>query len=202
MQAEAAHQKSKYEKLNKAFTKRENSKEEAVNIADSLDSNYSSSSESNNYSTKTGKISIAYDSDSADDGEISSFSNGREDNNWLDSCRDALIIDKSKTNSKSKLKEQKLGSNNLDASLHDAYILNTLRNPTNKKDKQTKSYKKLKHVHLSPVIFVKLVIPSGNKDTQSKNRLVKYLVNLGASESIITKEKAEKLPVKNTKHER
>ena len=68
--------------------------------------------------------------------------------------------------------------------------------------KQTKSKKKLKHKHLSPIIFVKLVIPSGNRGRQSKTRLVKALVDSGASESILAKAKAEKLPVKKTKNER
>ena len=38
LQEEAAHQKSKYKKLNKAFTKSKTSKKETVNIADSSDS--------------------------------------------------------------------------------------------------------------------------------------------------------------------
>ena len=71
-----------------------------------------------------------------------------------------------------------------------------MRKPSNK-DKQTKYNKKLRHVHFSPIIFVKLVIPSGNKYRQSRTRLVKSLVESGASESILTKSKAEKLPVKN-----
>ena len=86
--------------------------------------------------------------------------------------------------------------------LHDAYLLRTLRNPTNKKDKQTKSHKKLKHVHFSPIIYFKLVIPVGKKDRKHKNRMVKCLVDSGASEFIITKEKAEKLPVKSTTQEK
>ena len=62
-QAEAVHQKSKYEKISKAFNKRKTSKEDTVKLADSSDSNYSSRSESNNYSPKTGKkkTSITYD---------------------------------------------------------------------------------------------------------------------------------------------
>ena len=48
---------------------------------------------------------------------------------------------------------------------------------------------------------MKLVIPTGKKDRQSKTWLVKYLVDLGASEYILTKEKAYKLPVKKTKQE-
>ena len=55
--------------------------------------------------------------------------------------------------------------------------------------KQTKSKKKLKHKHLSPIIFVKLVIPAGKKGRQSKTCLVKPLVDSGASESIIAKDK-------------
>ena len=61
---------------------------------------------------------------------------------------------------------------------------------------QTKSKKKLKHTHFSPIIFVKLVIPAGKKDRQSKTQLFKALVYSGASESILAKDKAEKLPVK------
>ena len=67
---------------------------------------------------------------------------------------------------------------------------------------QTKSKNKLEHVHFIPIIFFKLVIPAGKKDRQSKTRLVKALVNSGASESILAKAKADKLPVKKTKQER
>ena len=68
------HKKSKYEKLNKAFTKRKTFKEETFNIYDSSDSNSSSRSESNNSFPGTGKkiTSITYDYDSADDVKISS----------------------------------------------------------------------------------------------------------------------------------
>ena len=68
--------------------------------------------------------------------------------------------------------------------------------------KHTKDKKKLKHKHFSPIIFVKLVIPAGKKGRQYKTRLVKVLVNSGASEYILAKTKAENLPVKNTKKER
>ena len=68
--------------------------------------------------------------------------------------------------------------------------------------KQTKSKKKLKHKHYSPIIFVKLVIPAGKKGRQSKARLVKALVDSGSSESILAKAKADKLTVKKTKKER
>ena len=75
-------------------------------------------------------------------------------------------------------------------------------NPNNKKDKQTKSNKKLKHFHLTPILFVELVIPAGKKDRQSKTLLVKALVESGYKESIIAKAKSEKLPVNKTKQER
>ena len=55
---------------------------------------------------------------------------------------------------------------------------------------QTKSKKKLKHIHFSAIIFAKLVIPAGKKEIQSKTRIVKALVESGASESIIAKAKA------------
>ena len=63
-------------------------------------------------------------------------------------------------------------------------LLNTLRKPS-KMVKQTKPKKKLKHKNSSPIIFVKLVIPADKKSRQSKTRLVKSLVDSGASESIL-----------------
>ena len=57
-------------------------------------------------------------------------------------------------------------------------------------------------MHFSPIVFVKLVIPASKKYRQSNTWLVKSLVNSGASESILAKDKADKLPVKNTKQER
>ena len=68
--------------------------------------------------------------------------------------------------------------------------------------KQTKSKKKLKHIHFSPIIFVKLVIPAGKKGRQSKTRLLKSLVDSGSSEYILAKSKSDKLPFKKTKKER
>ena len=60
----------------------------------------------------------------------------------------------------------------------------------------------MKHVHFIPIIFVKMVITTDKKFRQSKTRLFKALVKSGAREYIITKLKAEKMPVNNTKHER
>ena len=111
-----------------------------------------------------------------------------EEESWNNGCRDLIIIDKL-NNSTSNIKEHKLSSNNLDKALHDAHLLNTLRKPT-KMVKQTKYKKKLKHIHFSPIIFVKPVIPAGKKDRQSKTRLDKTLAGSGASESILAKSKA------------
>ena len=52
------------------------------------------------------------------------------------------------------------------------------------------------------ISYGKISSHTGKKDIQSKTRLVKALVDSGASESILTKAKADKLPVKNTKQER
>ena len=73
-----------------------------------------------------------------------------------------MVLLSIKKNCKSNIKEHTLSSNNLDKALHDAQLLNTLRKPS-KMDKQTKYNKKMKHVHFSPIIFVKLVIPVGKK---------------------------------------
>ena len=91
----------------------------------------------------------------------SSDNSGTEEEAWKSGCRDLIIINKL-TNITSNIKEHKLSSNNLDTALNDAYLLNTLRKPS-EMVKQTKSKKKLKHKHFSPIIFVKLVIPAGKK---------------------------------------
>ena len=71
LQEEATHQESKYENINKNFSKRKTSKEETFNIAYCSDGNSSSISEYNNSSPKIGnkKTSITYSSDSADYGK-------------------------------------------------------------------------------------------------------------------------------------
>ena len=102
-------------------------------------------------------------------------SRGGEEEARKNGCRDLIIIDKL-TNSTSNIKEHKLSSNNLDTALNDAQLLNTLRKPSIMV-KQTKAKKKLKQKHVCPILFVKLVIPAGTKDRQSKTRLVKSLVN-------------------------
>ena len=166
LEKEDSHQRAKYlkyKKLNKAFS----TGKTRVILDDPLESNSSSISEDNNYPDEGEKNSIAYNLESGNSDEGSNSATDTEEEAWNNGCRDRFIIDKL-NNSKSNIKEHKLSSNNLDKALHDAHILNTLRNPSIMV-KQTKSNKKLKHVHFSQIIFVKLVIPAGKKDRQSNN---------------------------------
>ena len=137
---------------------------------------------------------MTYESESGLSDKSSNNATDTEEEDWKNGCRDLIIIDKL-TNSTSNIKENKLSSNNLDTALHDAHLLNTIRKPSIMV-KTTKSKKKLKHKHFSPIIFAKLVIPAGKKGRQSKTCLVKALVYSGASESILAKSKADNLPVK------
>ena len=114
---------------------------------------------------------MTYDSESGGSDKSSNSATNTEVEAWNNGCRELIIIDKL-NNSTSNIKEHKLSSNNLDKSLHDDHLLNTLRKPS-KMVIQTKSKKKLKHKHFSPIIFVKLVITAGKKGRQSKTRLVK-----------------------------
>ena len=59
----------------------------------------------------------------------------------------------------------------------------------------------MKHLHSSPTVFVKLVNPADKKERQFETWLIKALVDSGASDSILTQEEADKLPVKKTKQE-
>ena len=140
---------------------------------------------------------MTYDSESGENDKSSDNATDTEEEAWKSGCRDLIIID-NLNNNKYNIKEHKLSSNNSDTELHDAHLLNNLRKPS-KMVKQTKYKKKLKHKHFSPIIFVKLVIPAGKKEIQSKTRLVKALVDSGASESILAKAKADKLLVKKIK---
>ena len=128
-----------------------------------MDSNSSSSIQSANSPDKYEKASISYHSESDDNDDSINSSIVSEENNWIYSCTYSFFIDKLKPNSKSNIKEHTLSSDNLNKALYDAHQLKTPRKPTNK-DQQTKSNKKLKQIHFSPIIFVKQVIPSGKKD--------------------------------------
>ena len=118
---------------------------------------------------------MTYDSESVGSDKSNDNATDTEEEAWNNGCRNLIIIDKL-INITSNIKEQKLSSNNLDKALHYAHPLNTMRKPS-KIVIQTKSKKKLKHKHFSPIIFVKLVIPAGKKGRHSNTRLVKALVN-------------------------
>ena len=52
----------------------------------------------------------------------------------------------------------------------------------------------MKHVHSSPIMFVKLVILAGKNEKRSNTRVVKSQIDSGASEYILAKAKADKFP--------
>ena len=94
---------------------------------------------------------MTYDSESGGSDKSSANTTDTEEEACKNGCRELIIIDKL-NNSTSNIKEHKLSSNDLDTALHDDHLLNTLRKPS-KMVKQTKSKKKLKHKHFSPIIF-------------------------------------------------
>ena len=100
LQAEAAHQRSKYKNLNKSFAKKKTPKEETVVLDDTLDINSSSRSEADNSPSEDEKTLIAYDSESSDDDESSRSYIGSVGGKWINGCKYAFIIDKLKPNSK------------------------------------------------------------------------------------------------------
>ena len=74
-----------------------------------------------------------------------------------------------------------------------------MRKPSKKDaDEETESppTKKLKTKHYSPILFVKIRVPSGKKNRSYKTRFVKALIDSGASESILTQSAARNLIMK------
>ena len=130
-------------------------------LEDPSESDSSSSSEEENSSDEGGGNSITYDSELGGSDNSSNSATNTEEESWNNGDREFIVINKL-NNSTSNIKEHKLSSDNLDKALHDAHLINTLQKPS-KMVKQTKHKKKLKHIHFSPIIFVKLVIPSGKK---------------------------------------
>ena len=122
---------NKYKNLNKYFAKEKTPKEDTVSLDDTSYINSSSRSWNYNSPDEDEKTSIAYDSKSADDDEISNSSIGSEGGIWLNGCRDGCIIHKVKIILNQILKST-FSSNNLDKALHNAHLLNTLWKPTNK----------------------------------------------------------------------
>ena len=91
-----------------------------------MESNSSLSSEGDNPPDEVEKNSIAYDSESGNSDESSNIATDPKEEAWNNGGRDGFIINKL-NNSKSKITEQKLSSNNLDKALNDAHLLNNLR---------------------------------------------------------------------------
>jgi predicted aspartyl protease len=104
-------------------------------------------------------------------------------------------IKNSKTNKKCDTKPH---YKHIDEAINDAYLLSDLRKPTQiytKTDEDGQTLKKSKHKKLSPILFVKIQHSTGKKNRQTKNKLVKALVDTGASESILTLQAAKGLPL-------
>ena len=90
----------------------------------------------------------------------------------------------------------------LDDVINDALLLSDLRKPTDKPtqtDHNGQTSKKVKHKHLSPILFISLQRLTGKKKNRTKTKLVKALVDTGASESLITTSAAKGLPLDNRK---
>jgi predicted aspartyl protease len=64
-------------------------------------------------------------------------------------------------------------------------------------DKDGQTLKKSKHKKLSPILFVSINLSKGKKKRQLTTKLVKALVDTGASESIISLKAAKGLPLKS-----
>ena len=107
---------------------------------------------------------------------------------------------KDKKNSEN-YKSTKRTYNHIDDVINDAYLLSDLRKPLLNKtrtDKDGQATKKSKIKNLSPILFVSIKRTTGKKKRQTKTKLVKALVDTGASESIISLESAKGLPLKTT----
>jgi hypothetical protein len=86
----------------------------------------------------------------------------------------------------------------IDDAINDAYLLSDLRKPSQiitKTDEDGQAQKKSRYKKLSPILFVKIQHSAGKKNKQTKNTLVKALVDTGASESIISLKAAKGLPL-------
>ena len=92
--------------------------------------------------------------------------------------------------------------NHIDDVINDAYLLSDLRKPiksNTKTDDDGQTLKKSKHKNVSPILFVSVPRRTGKKKTKIKNKILKALVDTGASESIMTLKAAKGLPLSNSK---
>jgi hypothetical protein len=82
--------------------------------------------------------------------------------------------------------------------MNDACLLSDLRKPAQinrKTDGDGQTQKKSKTKNMSPILFVKVQHSTGKKNRQTKNKLVKALVDTGASKSMMTLQAAKGLPL-------
>jgi hypothetical protein len=110
-----------------------------------------------------------------------------------------MLEEKPNNNStKTRNAKQKPLCNHTDDALNDAYLLSDLRKPTQintSKDQNDQTLKKSKIKNLSPILFVKIQYSTCKKNRQAKSKLVKALVDSGASESILTLSAAKGSPI-------
>jgi hypothetical protein len=92
------------------------------------------------------------------------------------------------------------GNQQIDDAYNDAHPLSSLRSPTQTNasigpgdDPDRRRPKRLKTKHFSPILFVKINLPSGKKKRAQKSRIIKALVDCGAGESIITEQASKNL---------
>jgi hypothetical protein len=100
-------------------------------------------------------------------------------------------------NSKDKKCENKPHYEHTDDAINDAYLLSDLRKPAQmitKTDEEGQTQKKTKYKKLSPILFVKIEYTTGKKNRKTKTKIVKALVDTGASASIVTFKSAKGLP--------
>jgi transposase InsO family protein len=103
-----------------------------------------------------------------------------------------------KHNSKDKKCENKPHYKHIDDAINDAYLLSDLRKPAQmitKTDEDGQTQKKSKYKKLSPILFVKIEYTTGKKNRKTKTKIVKALVDTGASASIVTFKSAKGLPL-------
>jgi hypothetical protein len=134
--------------------------------------------------------------------ESSSNSSSSDSDSEQDAgCRENYVSEStSKIKNKTVQKECETNSphhKHIDEAIDNALLLSDLREPaqTNAKtDEEGQTLKKSKLNSLSPILFVKIQCKTGKKNRQTNYKIVKSLVDSGASKSIMTLKAAKGLP--------
>ena len=114
--------------------------------------------------------------------------------------RQNYTLEKRKNKIKKKCENKRSNYTHRDEAINDAHLLSDLRKPTEinrKTDIDGKTLKKSKLKKLSPILFVRITYVTGKKNRQTKTKMVKALVDTGATESIINLKAAKHLPLSN-----